>query len=89
MPAGVRSHGEDNNRRKQDSKEHDVISSVFLVSQLNAACSLEQPTRSYMLPFLEAEGENWIHQKMVAAAVPDFIYTKEAEKYTCFDSTLG
>ena len=26
------------------------------MSQLNAACSLEQPTRSYMLPFLEAEG---------------------------------
>merc|ERR1712106_112811 len=31
--------------------------------------------------YLKAERENWIHQKMAAAAVPDFIYTKESENH--------
>ena len=30
--------------------------------------------------YLKAEGENWLHQKMAAAAVPDFIFTKKSEK---------
>ena len=33
-----------------------ALSIQYLVSRLSAVCSLEQPTRSYMLPFLEAEG---------------------------------
>ena len=30
--------------------------------------------------YLKAEGESWLHQKMAAAAVPDFIFTKKSEK---------
>ena len=61
-----------------------ALSIRFLVLQLNAAGSMEQPTRSYMLPFLEAEGLLDEHEEVIVHQCRFGRSYKKPTSFLCF-----